>query len=59
MTDTGTKVRQQRGQPYGLDEFRQHYGLSWNEARELFIKFGPSKIDLDLLMRAKGRLPAE
>ncbi|WP_082553982.1 hypothetical protein [Rhizobium sp. Leaf453] len=55
MTGNTPKTKQTRGEPYGLEEFRQLYGLSTDEARDLFKRFGPSKIELDLLMRAKGR----
>lgn len=51
------KPRKQRGEPYTLERFRQHYGLGTNEARDLFRRFGPSSIELDLLMQAKGRSP--
>lgn len=52
-----TNSRRNRGEPYTLERFRQRYGLSANEARDLFQRFGPSAIELDLLMQAKGRSP--
>jgi hypothetical protein len=52
-------TRPARGGAYSLEQFRQIYALCANEAEDLFGRFGPSKIDLDLLMRAKGRLPIE
>jgi hypothetical protein len=46
-----------RGHPYTLAEFQQKYELACPEAKYLFAKFGPSSIDLDLLMSAKRRAP--
>jgi hypothetical protein len=51
--------RQKRGEPYTLEQFRQKYGLSTNEAQDLFKRSGPASIELDLLMFAKGKLPFE
>ncbi|EJC71153.1 hypothetical protein Rleg5DRAFT_6993 [Rhizobium leguminosarum bv. viciae WSM1455] len=44
-----------RGRPYTLDEFASKYGLKDEQAKNLF-RFGPSSIELDLLMAAKRRL---
>ncbi|MGO7091813.1 hypothetical protein AB9E14_28065 [Rhizobium leguminosarum] len=46
-----------RGRPYSLDEFASKYGLKGEQAESLFARFGPSSIELDLLMAAKRRLP--
>ncbi|NEJ72394.1 hypothetical protein GR197_17925 [Rhizobium phaseoli] len=46
-----------RGRPYSLDEFASKYGLLSHQAESLFTRFGPSSIELDLLMAAKRRLP--
>ncbi|MCD1263428.1 hypothetical protein GR158_01965 [Shinella sp. AETb1-6] len=45
--------RRLSGERYTLDSFRTAYGLSHTEAERLFEKFGPSKRELDLLMRAR------
>ncbi|MFS8145675.1 hypothetical protein ATY78_17240 [Rhizobium sp. R635] len=47
-----------RGRPYSLDEFASKYGLQNDQAESLFTRFGPSSIELDLLMAAKRRAPA-
>ena len=44
-----------RGKPYELDEFRRRYNLDPKVARGLFKRFGPSSVELDLLMAAKLR----
>ncbi|MBB4235456.1 hypothetical protein [Rhizobium esperanzae] len=46
-----------RGRPYSLDEFASKYGLGGEQAESLFTRFGPSSIELDLLMAAKRRSP--
>ncbi|OWV70182.1 hypothetical protein ATY77_19290 [Rhizobium sp. R634] len=46
-----------RGRPYSLDEFASKYGLQSDQAESLFTRFGPSSIELDLLMAAKRRAP--
>ncbi|ACS57184.1 MULTISPECIES: hypothetical protein [Rhizobium] len=46
-----------RGRPYSLDEFASKYGLRNEQAESLFTRFGPSSIELDLLMAAKRRPP--
>lgn len=46
-----------RGRPYSLDEFASKYGLQNDQAESLFTRFGPSSIELDLLMAAKRRAP--
>ena len=45
-----------RGVPYSLADFQKKYGLDEATAEDLFIRFGPSSIELDLLMAAKWRL---
>lgn len=46
-----------RGRPYSLDEFASKYGLRSDQAESLYTRFGPSSIELDLLMAAKRRQP--
>lgn len=46
-----------RGGPWTLKEFATTYGLADDEATRLFTRFGPSMIDLMLLMTAKGVHP--
>ncbi|MBY2916991.1 hypothetical protein [Rhizobium leguminosarum] len=50
------RSRMLRGRPYTLDEFATKYGLKDEQAKTLFARFGPSSIELDLLMAAKRRL---
>ena len=45
--------RRLSGERYTVETFRTAYALSETEARRLFDKFGPSKRELDLLMRAR------
>jgi len=47
--------RPTRGTPYSLAEFQKKYGLEAETAENLFTRFGPSSIELDLLMAAKRR----
>ncbi|SEI21257.1 hypothetical protein SAMN05216228_106916 [Rhizobium tibeticum] len=47
-----------RGVAYSLTEFPQKYGLGPAIAEDLFIRFGPSAVDLDLLMAAKQQKPS-
>jgi len=54
---TFERRRSMRGAPYSLEEFRKRYNLSSAEAEDLFARFGPSAIELDLLMQAKRRKP--
>ncbi|PWE55476.1 hypothetical protein DEM27_15600 [Metarhizobium album] len=49
--------KQIRGAAYTFEQFMEKYGLTAEEAQMLFAKFGPSSVDLDILMRAKGRTP--
>ncbi|WEZ84239.1 hypothetical protein P6U16_06135 [Rhizobium sp. 32-5/1] len=56
--DRPTRARQQRGAPCTLAEFKQRYNLGDEEALDLFTRFGPSEIELDLLMTAKGKRKA-
>lgn len=42
---------------YSLEQFAKKYGLHLDEAKMLFEKFGPSLVELDLLMGAKGIKP--
>lgn len=50
--------RRLSGERYTVETFRAAYSLSHEEAKRLFDKFGPSKRELDLLMRAR-RNPAQ
>ncbi|MFJ6322179.1 MULTISPECIES: hypothetical protein [unclassified Rhizobium] len=47
-----------RGAAYCLADFQQKYGLNDKTAEDLFVRFGPSSIELDLLMAAKQRAPS-
>jgi len=47
-----------RGNAYTLEEFRSRYGLHQDVAESLFYRFGPSSIELDILMAAKKRVPS-
>ncbi len=47
-----------RGPAYTLADFKEKYGLDCSTAEDLFIRFGPSSIELDLLMSAKRRAPS-
>ena len=49
--------RATRGNPYSLKEFTAKYRLDPAEAEDLYNRFGPSSIELDLLMAAKRRPP--
>lgn len=46
--------RRLSGERYTVETFRAAYDLPQQEARRLFEKFGPSKRELDLLMRARS-----
>ncbi|MDM9646465.1 hypothetical protein [Rhizobium sp. S163] len=52
------RARPLRGRPYSLEEFRAKYGLDRRDADDLFKRFGPSSVELDLLMAAKRRRPS-
>ncbi|WP_337266849.1 hypothetical protein [Oryzifoliimicrobium ureilyticus] len=61
MTEIREKERRNRtmrGRPYSLAEFMAKYDLSEQEAGDLYTRFGPSSVELDLLMAAKRRIPA-
>jgi hypothetical protein len=45
-----------RGAPYSLEEFQRKYDLAPDTAEDLFQRFGPSSVELDLLMAAKRSL---
>ncbi|WP_313531433.1 hypothetical protein [Shinella sp.] len=45
--------RRLSGERYTIETFRAAYDLPAQEAKRLFEKFGPSKRELDLLMRAR------
>jgi hypothetical protein len=49
--------RATRGRPYSLEEFTAKYRLDPDEGKDLYNRFGPSSIELDLLMAAKRRPP--
>ena len=51
------RSRTLRGRPYSLQEFATKYGLKKEQAESLFTRFGPSSVELDLLMAAKRRPP--
>lgn len=46
-----------RGKSYTLADFESAYRLDTRTARDLFDRFGPSAVNLDLLMAAKRRTP--
>lgn len=45
--------RRLSGERYTIETFRVAYDLPAQEAKRLYEKFGPSKRELDLLMRAR------
>ncbi|ASW04740.1 hypothetical protein CKA34_01685 [Rhizobium sp. 11515TR] len=45
-----------RGAAYCLADFQKKYGLDDATAQDLFVRFGPSSIELDLLMAAKRKI---
>lgn len=55
MTEIKHVERKRRagGEAYTLEAFAEKYGIDPVEATDLFTRFGPSKIELDLLMAAK------
>lgn len=55
--DVRSRPRPLRGRAFTPEEFQYKYGLDTDEARALFDRFGPSSVELDLLMSAKGRRP--
>jgi hypothetical protein len=57
IRETERRGRTLRGRPYSLNEFASKYGLPDEQAENLFYRFGPSSIELDLLMAAKRRPP--
>jgi hypothetical protein len=59
IRETERRGRTLRGRPYSLNEFAEKYGLEDDQAEDLFSRFGPSSIELDLLMAAKRRPPIE
>jgi hypothetical protein len=57
IRETERRSRTVRGRPYSLHEFAEKYGLDDGQAMNLFKRFGPSSVELDLLMAAKRRPP--
>lgn len=57
IRETERRSRTLRGRPYSLNEFASKYGLQNEQAESLFSRFGPSSVELDLLMAAKRRAP--
>jgi hypothetical protein len=59
MTQLGDFQRRRplRGRPYTLEEFASKYRLAKQAAEDLYLRFGPSQIELDLLMAAKRHVP--
>jgi hypothetical protein len=51
------RKNQTKGIAYSLEEFAEKHGLGSEMAEDLFYRFGPSSIDLDLdlLMAAKSK----
>lgn len=58
VATTSERKRPVRGKPYSLEEFEQKYALDRESAKAIFERFGPSSIELDLLMAAKKRTPS-
>ncbi|MBB3595899.1 ribosomal protein S8E [Rhizobium sp. BK529] len=60
MTETTTTERKRtmRGRPYSLEEFERKYKLDRESAKNIYERFGPSSVELDLLMAAKKRTPS-
>jgi hypothetical protein len=50
--------RTMRGTAYTLEEFQNKYRLSPDIAEDLFFRFGPSSVELDILMAAKKTVPS-
>jgi hypothetical protein len=48
------RMGQSRGAAYSLEQFAKKYGLNDERAEDLFYRFGPSSVELDLLMAAKN-----
>lgn len=46
-----------RGAACTLAQFAARYGMNEDEAAPIYEKFGPSSVDLEILMRAKGHEP--
>ena len=57
MSEPRTVRRRRHGKDWTLEEFGKIYGLDEDDAERLFSRFGPSSIDLTLLMNAKGLAP--
>lgn len=47
-----------RGVAYSLAEFQRKFRLDDRMAEDLFFRFGPSSVELDLLMAAKRQTPS-
>lgn len=45
----------QHGKQYRFEDFKDRYALDVDQARDLFERFGPSVVELDLLMASKRR----
>lgn len=48
------RSNQLRGVAYSLVDFASKYELDDERAEDLFYRFGPSSVELDLLMAAKN-----
>jgi hypothetical protein len=57
MSEPRVVRRTRHGKDWTLEEFGKIYGLDQDDAERLFSRFGPSSIDLTLLMNAKGLAP--
>lgn len=49
------RTGQSRGYSYSLEQFAEKYELNHETAEDLFYRFGPSSVELDLLMAAKSQ----
>lgn len=45
---------QNKGNAYSLEQFATRYDLADEQAEDLFYRFGPSAIELDILMAANN-----
>jgi hypothetical protein len=52
---TFSRRNQTKGVAYSLEQFAEKHGLDSERAEDLYYRFGPSSIDLDLLMVAIGK----
>lgn len=56
MADNFKLKRVARGENCSLEEFRERYDLTDADATRIYSKFGPSCVELEILMAAKRSL---